>query len=204
MTATLSSGARRRCARHQNERVNASKVTRTTRTLPNVLLLTVALVAACAPTGTAASGVTSSVVPPDPSNATFKIERDTVALVNGRAEREAAPGSATKVTTTLADPRVSGDVDGDGRPDTVVVLIYQPGSSGTFSYVAVLLNAAGGVTTAPAVLLGDRIKVTGVKLEGRTIVVDVLDRTAGQPFSESPSVASTKRFVVDRGALIAR
>ena len=204
MTATLSSGARRRCARHQNERVNASKVTRTTRTLPNVLLLTVALVAACAPTGTAASGVTSSVVPPDPSNATFKIERDTVALVNGRAEREAAPGSATKVTTTLADPRASGDVDGDGRPDTVVVLIYQPGSSGTFSYLAVLLNATGGVTTAPAVLLGDRIKISGVKLDGRTIVVDVLDRTAGQPFSESPSVASTKRFVVDRGALIAR
>ena len=204
MTATLSSGARRRCARHQNERVNASKVTRTTRTLPNVLLLTVALVAACAPTGTAASGVTSSVVPPDPSNATFKIERDTVALVNGRAEREAAPGSATKVTTTLADLRASGDVDGDGRPDTVVVLIYQPGSSGTFSYLAVLLNATGGVTTAPAVLLGDRIKISGVKLDGRTIVVDVLDRTAGQPFSESPSVASTKRFVVDRGALVAQ
>ena len=175
------------------------------RTLPNVLLLAVALVVVvCAPTGTAASGVTSSVSPPDPSNATFKIERDTVALVNGRAEREAAPGSATKVVATLADPRASGDVDGDGRPDTVVILIYQPGGSGTFFYVAALLNVRGGVTTTPAVLLGDRIKVTGVKLDGRTIVVDVLDRTAGQPLSESPSVASTKRFVVDRGALVAQ
>ena len=171
---------------------------------PKVLLLAVALVvAACAPTSTAGSGVTSSVLPPDPSNATFKIERDTVALVNGRAEREAAPGSATKVTTTLADPRVSGDVDGDGRPDTVVVLIYQPGGSATFFYVAALLNATGGTTT-PAVVLGDRIKVTGVKLDGRTIVIDVLDRTAGQPLTESPSVASSRRFVVDRGALVAR
>jgi hypothetical protein len=206
MTATSSNGARYRRARHQTERVDASNVERVTRTLPNVLLLALALVvvAACAPTGTAASGVTSSVSPPDPSNATFKIERDTVALVNGRAEREAAPGSATKVTTTLADPRVSGDVDGDGRPDTVVVLIYQPGGSGTFFYIAALLNATGGVTTTPAVLLGDRIKVTGVKLDGRTIVVDVLDRTAGQPLSESPSVAATKRFVIDRGALVAR
>ena len=204
MTATLSSGARCRCGKHQNQRVDASKVERTTRALPHVLLLAVALVvvAACASTGTAASGVTSSVSPPDPSNATFKIERDTVALVNGRAEREAAPGSATKVVATLADPRVSGDVDGDGRPDTVVVLIYQPGGSGTFFYVAALLNGTGGVTTAPAVLLGDRIKITGVKLDGRTIVVDALDRTAGQPLSESPSVASTKRFVVDRGALV--
>ena len=175
-------------------------------TLRNVLILAVALVviAACAPTGTAASGVTSPVVPPDASNATFTIERDTVALMNGRAERDGAPGSATKVTTTLADPRVSGDVDGDGRPDTVVVLIYQPGGSGTFFYVAALLNAPGGVTTTPAVLLGDRIKVTAVKLDGRTIVVEVLDRTAGQPLSESPSVASTKRFVVERGALVPR
>jgi len=186
--------------------VDARDVERGTPSLPSVLLLALALlvVAACAPTGTAASGVTSSVSPPDPLNATFTIERDTVALVNGRAEREAAPGSATKVTTTLADPRVSGDADGDGRPDTVVVLIYQPGGSGTFFYVAALLNATGGVTTTPAVLLGDRIKVTGVKLDGRTIVVEVLDRTAGQPLSESPSIASTKRFVVDRGALVAQ
>jgi hypothetical protein len=182
-----------------------SNVERVTRALPDVLLLAVVLVvfAACAPTGTAASGgVTSSVSAPDPSNATFKIERDTVVLVNGRAEREAAPGSATKITTTLADPRASGDLDGDRRPDTVVVLIYQPGGSGSFFYVAALLNAAGGVTTTPAVLLGDRIKVTGVKLDGRTIVVDLLDRIAGRPLSESPSVASTKRFVVDRGALV--
>ena len=143
------------------------------------------------------------MLPPDPSNATFKIEGDSVVLVNGRAEREAAPGSATKVTTALAVPRVSGDVDGDGRLDTVVVLIYQPGGSATFFYVAALLNATGGVMTTPAVVLGDRIKVTGVKLDGRTIGVDVLDRTAGQPLTESPSVASTKRFVVDRGALIA-
>src|SRR5882672_11379925 len=165
-----------------------SNVERVTRTLPNVLFLAL-VVTTCAPTGTAASGgVTSSVSAPDPSNATFKIERDTVALVNGHAEREAAPGSATRVTTRLADPRVSGDVDGDGRPDTVVVLIYQPGGSGSFFYLAALLNAVGGVTTTPAVLLGDRIKVTGVKLDSRTIVVEVLDRTAGQPLSESPSV----------------
>src|SRR5216117_3844417 len=184
-----------------------AEVTRTTRTLRNVLLLAVALVAACAacaPTGTATSGVTSSVVPPDPSNATFKIDRETVALVNGRAEHETAPGSATKVTTTLADLRVSGDVDGDGRPDTVVVLIYQPGGSGTFFYVAALLNVTGGVTAMPAILLGDRIKVTGVKLDGHAIVVDVLDRSAGQPLTESPSVVSTKRFVVDHGALVAQ
>jgi hypothetical protein len=102
----------------------------------------------------------------------------------------------------LADPRTSGDVDGDGRPDTVVVLVYQPGGSGTFFYLAALLNPTSGGTTTPAVLLGDRIKVTGLRLEGRAIVVDLLDRSAGQPLSVSPTVSATKRFVVDRGALI--
>jgi hypothetical protein len=171
---------------------------------PKALLLAAALVVAvaCEPAGSASSGVTPSVSPLDPSNATFRIDGDTMTLVNGRAEREAAPGSATKVTTMLADPRTSGDVDGDGRPDTVVVLVYQPGGSGTFFYLAALLNPTSGGTTTPAVLLGDRIKVTGLRLEGRAIVVDLLDRSAGQPFSVSPTVSATKRFVVDRGALI--
>jgi hypothetical protein len=34
-------------------------------------------------------------------------------------------------------------------------------------------------------------------------MVDVLDRTAAQPLTESPSVASMKRFVIDGGALVA-
>jgi len=172
--------------------------------LPKIVILAVAVVVAvaCEPTGTAASRAASSVSPPDPANATFKIERDTVALTNGHAEREAAPGSVTKVTTTLGDPRASGDVDGDGRADAVVILVYQPGGSGTFYYVAALLNLTSGVTATPAILLGDRIKVTGVKLDGRAIVVDLLERSSNQPLSESPSFASTKRFVIDRGALI--
>lgn len=180
------------------------KVERMASTLRKFLVLALFVVVACAPTGTAASGGTSPVSAPDPSNATFTIERDTVTLVNGRAEREAAPGSATKVTTTLVDQRATGDVDGDGRPDTVVVLMHQPGGSGTFYYVAALLNVTGRVSATPAVLLADRIKITGVKLDGHTIVVDLLDRTAGQPLTSSPSVASTRRFGVDHGTLVAQ
>lgn len=159
---------------------------------------------ACTSTGTAASGGSAPVSAPDPSSATFKIERETITLVNGRAEREAAPGSATRITATLADQRATGDLDGDGRPDTVVVLLYQPGGSGTMYYVAALLNAAAGITATPAVQLGDRIKVTGLRLDGRAIVADLLDRAVGQPLSALPAVAVTRRFTLDRGALIAQ
>ena len=158
----------------------------------------VALAACVAPSTAGSPGA------PDPANATYRIERDTVTLTNGRAEREAAPGSATKVVTTLADPRVNGDVDGDGRADAVVILVNQPGGSGTFYYLAALLNGAAGVTATPAVLLGDRIKVNAVRLEGRVVVVDLLDRSAGQPMAASPTVPITKRFAIDGGALAGR
>ena len=172
------------------------------RLLAAILVLSVA----CAPAGTAgsagASGSTAAA--PDPANATFKIGGDNVTLANGRAERDAAPGSATKTVTTLTDKRASGDVDGDGRPDTIVVLIHQPGGTGSFYYLAALLNTPSGTTVTPAVLLGDRVVVNAVRLDARTVVVDMLDRPAGQPLTASPTVTATKRFVVDRGTLAAQ
>lgn len=157
---------------------------------------------ACGAASPAASG--GGVTAPDPSNVTFTVEKAQVTLANGRAEKETAPGSASKVVTALTDKRVTGDVDGDGRADTVVVLTQQAGGTGTFSYVAVVLNGTGGVTTTPAALLGDRITVSGVRLDGATIVVDLLDRASGQPFTTSPSVTVTKRFAVVQGSLQAR
>lgn len=156
---------------------------------------------ACGPSGASSSGGASAVAAPDPANATFTIEKAAVTLSNGRSDKEAAPGSASRIVTTLTDKRAIGDVDGDGRADTVVVLTYQTGGSGTFYYVAVLLNGGNGVTTTPAALLGDRIVVNSVRLEGTTIVVDILDRASGQPFTTSPAVSATKRFAVTGGAL---
>ena len=161
------------------------------------LIATAALATACA-AGVASPGA------PDAASATYRIERDTVTLTNGRAEREAAPGSATKVVTALTDLRASGDVDGDERTDTAVILTHQAGGSGTFYYVAVLLNTSAGVTAVPAVLLGDRIGAKALRIDGRDVVVDLLDRASGQPFAASPTVPVTKRFVIAGGALVAR
>jgi hypothetical protein len=154
----------------------------------------------------ACSGVTagSSGPVPDPANATFAIDRATVTLVNGRAEQDAAPGSAAKNVATLTDQRVNGDLDGDGKLDAVVIVTYQTGGSGTFYYVAALLSTAPTGAAGPSALLGDRIKVTAVRLDGRTIVVELLDRSAGQPFTSSPTVPIVRRFEVLQGVLVAR
>lgn len=152
------------------------------------------------------SGVGSGVPAPlqDPANATYSIERATVTLVNGRAEQDVAPGSASKNVATLTDQRVTGDVDGDGKPDTVVIVTYQSGGSGTFHYVAALLSTASSGAAGPSALLGDRIKVNAIRLDGRAIVVELLERSTGQPFTSSPTVPTVKRFEVVQGLLVVR
>ena len=141
---------------------------------------------------------------PDPANATFTIEGQKVTLVGGRAERAAAPGSTATVVTTLGDQRAQGDFDGDGRQDVAVTLVHQPGGSGTFIYVALLLNPQTGATATNAVLIGDRIKVNAVRADGTAAVVEFMDRRPGEPLSAAPSVLTTKRLVVRDGKLAAQ
>jgi len=138
---------------------------------------------------------------PDPANMTFQIERASVTLANGRAETPTAPGSAAKAVTTLSK-KVVGDIDGDGRDDVAVVLIHEPGGSGSFSYLAVVLNASTGAKATNAVLVGDRVAGQAVHLDGKTVIVDYLDRRAGEAFAVAPSVPTTKRFVIRDGALV--
>ena len=156
------------------------------------LALTVLLSLACA----------APVAAPDAASATFTIDGKPVTLVAGRSEREAAPGSATKIVTMLGAEKAEGDVDADGRPDVAVTLVYQPGGSGSFTYVAAVLNPTAGATGTNAVLVGDRVKVTVLRLDGKTIVVEYLDRRPGEPFATAPSVPTTKRLVTSGGKLV--
>jgi hypothetical protein len=156
-------------------------------------LAVLALAAACAPAATA-----------DPASATFTIDGRPITLVAGRAEQPAAPGSAAKIVTSLGTQRADADIDGDGRVDTAVALVHQPGGSGTFTYVALLLNPSTGPTGTNAVLIGDRITLSALRVDGKTIVVEYLDRRPGEPFTTAPSVATTKRLSLSGGKLSAQ
>src|SRR5258706_15393498 len=93
--------------------------------LRSAVVAWVAVAVACQPGSTAASGSSPKVSAPDPLNATYRIEKNDVTLVNGRSERDAAVGSATEIVTPLPDQRGTGDVDGEGRPEPVGGLTIQ-------------------------------------------------------------------------------
>ncbi|MEE4263993.1 MAG: hypothetical protein V2I56_14985, partial [Desulfobacteraceae bacterium] len=89
--------------------------------------------------------------------AVYTIEKRDIHLISGRAEVPVAPGSAINITTTVFGEPVYGDLNGDGRDDAALFLVYDPGGSGTFYYVATAITRDGIFQGTNAVLLGDRI-----------------------------------------------
>jgi hypothetical protein len=59
----------------------------------------------------------------------------------------------------VAGFRVTGDLDGDGAEEAVVVLAESSGGSGTFDYLAVVKRTASGIENVATAALGDRVQI---------------------------------------------
>ena len=124
----------------------------------------------------------------DPLNATYTIEDQAVPLINGRYNAAAAPGSATRIMATVFGRPLFGDLDHDGDEDAVVVIVYDPGGSGTFYYIAAAINQNGGYKGTAGYLLGDRIIAQYVKFDDGLVQAHYLDRWPDKPMSAPPTV----------------
>ena len=136
-------------------------------------------------------------------NATYITEfRDAghLTLRDGRFSEPVAEGSASMLTVNL-EQVATGDLDGNGSADIAAVLVADPGSSGLFYTLHALLEHAGRAHHAGSALLGDRIRVRSVRIEGALVTVRLLDRPADAAFSSAPDVPVTRRFAVRSGEL---
>ena len=123
------------------------------------------------------------------------------ALRDGTFEAAAAPGSASKISVRLADIAAFGDLDGNLAPDAAVVLVSSGGGSGTFVELAAVRNERGAAHPVATVLLGDRILVREVRIEGRRILVRLRARGATDPFSLRTREIS-RHYVLDGNSLV--
>lgn len=123
-------------------------------------------------------------------------------LVDGYFEELAAPDSATKTKVQLGDLQIIGDVNGDGTEDALVTLVVDPGGSGTFTYMALVLNDNGTPRPVASVLLGDRILVKSMQIEPDGIKVTLLTRRPEEPMTTAPSVELTRIFKLLNDALV--
>lgn len=131
-----------------------------------------------------------------PLETTYWIDGKVYELAGGKSETEAAPGSATVVTTKVSGPFATGDLNGDGLEDTAVILMHDPGGSGTFYYVAAAINHGGQYAGTHAALIGDRIEPVDIKIEDSVIEVTYRDRRPEEPMAAEVSVQKKLRVVL--------
>lgn len=126
----------------------------------------------------------------DAANSEYVIDGDSVVLKEGQTEKQAAPGSATIATTRILDATTTGDLNGDGREDVLVLLVQSAGGSGSFYHVAAALRTKEGYRGRNGILIGDRIVPQAMEIRDGTIVVSYKERypwesyaspTFGQP-----------------------
>ena len=135
-------------------------------------------------------------------NATYNIESKPFTLVNGKSEIQAAPGSATKITTRVLDEPVIGDLKGDKINDAALILIQNPGGSGTFSRVAAYVSTKEGMyISTNTISLGDRLKFEHITIKNGNIIVNYLDRKEKESMATEPSVAITRTFFIEGATL---
>lgn len=120
---------------------------------------------------------TTSVLPASPfANMTYAgIYEEPVTLTDGSFEGEPfVEGGASRPTVQLTDVTAMGDLNGDGIEDGAVILTESSGGSGTFYYLAAVIDEAGEFSNVSTTLLGDRTRIESLRIEEETIVVELV------------------------------
>jgi heat shock protein HslJ len=141
----------------------------------------------------------------DPRNATYLIDGLAITLVDGVAEVEAAPGSASKQVTRYLGNAVDIDLNGDGAMDSAFLLMQDSGGSGTAYFVVAALNTPDGYVGTNAIFIGDRIAPQSTVIDPNDptqFIVNYADRKADEPMSAQPSQGISKWFKLKGDMLV--
>lgn len=143
----------------------------------------------------------------DHKDAEYRIGGMAVQLKDGLAETEAAPGSASKITTRYFGNEYAADLNGDGREDIAFLLTQETGGSGIFYYAVAALNTERGYVGSDGYLLGDRIAPQAIETSPNprhkdVIVVNYVDRASGEPMTAEPSVGKSAYLKLDAESMM--
>jgi heat shock protein HslJ len=93
-------------------------------------------------------------------------------LTDGEYREQAAPGSATETVVKLTNQIAYGALN--GTPAAAVVLVTDPGGSGTFYDLAVVVEQDGQPVNVATTSLGDRVQINSLSIENNQIIVDMI------------------------------
>ncbi len=137
-------------------------------------------------------------------NAEYHIESttdDRFQLTDGEYRKKILPDSASERIVRLSH-HVAGNLDNTDGEDAAVILIEEPGGSGTFYYLAVVVNRDGNPDNVATTFLGDRVKVKALDIEEEEIVVHMLTRGADKSMASEPTLEVTQKYRLEANKLV--
>jgi hypothetical protein len=104
----------------------------------------------------------------------------------------------------VLEKRASGDINNDGKLDTVVLIAESGGGSGVFVYAAAYVSGPVSYKGTNTIFLGDRISPQSVSISSGVATVRYLDRQEDEPFAAEPTISVSKQFVYRNGKFVER
>jgi hypothetical protein len=131
---------------------------------------------------------------------TQRLSAEMMQLTDGLFEAE-QPGSGLPSLKVSYIQGAFGDLDGDGLEDAAVVLAADPGGSGTFYYLAPVLNRDGAPENPSNRWLGDRVAIRGLRIEAGHLLVEMLAHGPNDPQC-CPSELVVNEYMLYQGQLL--
>jgi len=124
-----------------------------------------------------------------------------VLLDGGMYHEPVAEGSATELVVMLTTYAAFGDVTGEETENAAVVLISQPGGSGSFYDLAVLSKQDEALTNLARIQLGDRVQIQSLDIKNKEVVVEMLTQGVDDPMC-CPTQFVRNYFGLENGELV--
>ena len=125
---------------------------------------------------------------------------DKFQLTDGVYRKKYEPHSASERVLKLSNS-AAGNLDDTGGEDAVVILIDNPGGSGTFYHLFAVINQNGKPFDVATIFLGDRIRVKRLAIKEKEIVVDMLTRGDDEAMASEPTLEITRKYRLEANRL---
>ncbi len=124
-----------------------------------------------------------------------------VKLTNGISTESFIPSSSTQITTRMGEPIAIGDLNGDRLDDAAVILISNPGTTGTYYDLAAVVNVEGMPNNIDTASLGESIQVKSLSIKNGVINVDMLVHAPQDPLC-CPTVSVNQSYRLQGNQLV--
>ncbi|MBM3127031.1 MAG: hypothetical protein FJ009_00165 [Chloroflexi bacterium] len=170
------------------------------------------------PTPTPFPTATPTAIPPTPTwtptaipsltldalkNAEYLIEGPAsgkAKLVNG-SYQEKIPNASAQIAVAFNEVLSVGDLNGDGIADVAIILTLNSGGTGTFYNLYGVLNDQGAPKPSAPEVLGDRIKLKSLTIQGGEINANFLTQGPKDSMA-NPMLDTTRKFKLQDGKLV--